>query len=56
MYKVELPVRLVSGQEVAIVEFRNTLAPTGKTLCRLFLRVPPRRVSVSYHYELKHFK
>ena len=56
MYKVELPVRLVSGQEVAKVEFRNTLAPTGKTLRTLFLRVRPRTVSVSYHYELKHFK
>ena len=56
MYKVELPVRLVSGQEEAKVDFRNTLAPTGKTLCTLFLRVSPRRVSVTYHYELKHFK
>ena len=50
MYKVELPVRPVSDQEVAIVEFRNTLAPTGKTLFKLFLEVPPRRVSVTYHY------
>ena len=60
-FKTELRVRLVDGEDIAQVEFRNTLTHTGRTrlLCKFYLTMPsremPSAVSVTYHFKLEHF-
>ena len=58
-FKTELRVRL--GEDLAQVEFRNTLKQTDRTrlLCKFHLTLPSRKmlraVSVTYHSKLEHF-
>ena len=53
-FKTELRVRLVDGEDLAQVEFRNTLIQTDRTrlLCKFHLTLPsrniPRAVSTTY--------
>ena len=60
-FDAELRVRLVDGEDLAQVEFRNTLKHTDRTLllCKCYLKVPSRKmpsaVSITYHFELEHF-
>ena len=60
-FKTELRVRLVDGEDLAQVEFRNTWTHTDRTglLCRFHLTCPSRKmhraVSVTYHFKLEHF-
>ena len=60
-FKTELRVRLVDGEDLAQVEFRNTLIQTDRTrlLCKFHLtllsRNIPRAVSTTYHSKLEHF-
>ena len=60
-FKIELRVRLVDVEDLAQVEFRNTLKQTDRKnlLCRLHLTPPsrkmPRAVSLTYHFKLEHF-
>ena len=60
-FKTELRVRLVDGEDLAQVEFRNTLMQTDRTrlLCKFHLTLPSRKmlraVSVTYHSKLEHF-
>ena len=60
-FKTELRVRLVDGEDLAQVEFRNTLIQTDRTrlLCKFHLTLPsrniPRAVSTTYHSKLEHF-
>ena len=57
-FKAELRVRLVDGEGLARVEFRNTLKQTDRTglLCKLHLTLPsrkmPRAVSITCHFIL----
>ena len=50
-FKTELRVRVVNDEDLAIVEFRKTSIPTGRTslLCRLLLPIQniPRAVSIT---------
>ena len=56
-----LRVRLVDGEDLAQMEFRNTLEHTDRTLllCKFYLKLPSRKmpsaVSVTYHFKLEHF-
>ena len=60
-FKAGLQVRFVDGEDLAQVEFRNSLTQTGGThlLCKLYLRSPSRKmpgaVSLTYHFKLEHF-
>ena len=60
-FNTELRVRLVDGEDLAQVEFRNTLKDTDRTrlLCKFYLKLPslkmPSAVSVTYHFKLEHF-
>ena len=60
-FKTELRVRLVDGEDLAQVEFRNTLIQTDRTrlLCKFHLTLPsrniPRAVSTTYHSKLELF-
>ena len=60
-FKTELRVCLVEDEELAQVEFRNTLAHTGRKglLCKFHLTLPSRKmplaVSITYHFKLEHF-
>ena len=60
-FKTELRVRLVDDEDLAQVEFRNTLTRTDRTglLCKFHLTLPsrkmPRAVSITYHFKLEHF-
>ena len=60
-FKTELRVRLVDDEDLAQVEFRNTLKQTDRTrlLCKFHLTLPSRKmlraVSVTYHSKLEHF-
>ena len=60
-FDTELRVRLVDGEDLAQVEFRNTLKHTDRTLllCKFHLKLPSRKmpsaVSITYHFELEHF-
>ena len=60
-FNTQLRVRLVDGDDLAQVEFRNTLTHTDRTclLCKFYLKLPsrkmPRAVSITYHFELEHF-
>ena len=57
-FKTELRVLLVDDEDLARVEFRNTLKQTDRTglLCKLNLTLPsrkmPRAVSITYHFTL----
>ena len=59
-FKTELRVRLVDDEDLAQVEFRNTLIQTGRTglLCKLHLLLPspkmPLAVSITHHFILEH--
>ena len=59
-FNTELRIRLVDGEDLAQVEFRNTLTHTNRTrlLCKFHLKLPsrkmPRAVSVTYHFKLEH--
>jgi len=50
-FKTELRVRVVKDEDLAEVEFRNTLTPTGRTslLCKFHLPIQniPREVSIT---------
>ena len=60
-FKTRLRVRLVDDEDLAQVEFRNTLKQTDRTrlLCKLRLplasRKMPRAVSITNHFILEHF-
>ena len=60
-FNTELRIRLVDGEDLAQVEFRNTLTHTGRTrlLCKFHLTMPsremPSAVSVTFHFKLEHF-
>ena len=60
-FKTEVRVRLVDDEDLAQVEFRNTLTHTDRRglLCKLHLTLPsrkiPRAVSITYHFKLEHF-
>ena len=60
-FNTELLVRFVDGEDLAQVEFRNTLTHTDRTrlLCKFHLKLPSRKmpsaVSIIYHFELEHF-
>ena len=60
-FKTELRVRLVDDEDLAQVEFRNSLTRTDRTglLCKFHLTLPsrkmPRAVSITYHFKLQHF-
>ena len=60
-FKTELQVRLVDSEDLAQVEFRNTLKQTDGThlLCKLHLTPPSSNmscaVSLTYHFKLEHF-
>ena len=60
-FKTELRVRLVDDDDLARVEFRNTLIQTDKTrlLCKLQLTLPSRKmlraVSITNYFRLEHF-
>ena len=60
-FNTELRVRLVDGEDLAQVEFRNTLTHTDRTrlLCKFHLKLPSRKmpsaVSIIYHFEFEHF-
>ena len=60
-FNTELLVRLVDGEDLAQVEFRNTLTHTDRTrlLCKFHLKLPSRKmpsaVSITYHFKLEHF-
>ena len=60
-FKTELRVLLDDDEDLAQVEFRNTLIHTDRTrlLCKLHLSLPsrimPRAVSITYHFKLEHF-
>ena len=60
-FNTELRVRLVDGEDLAQVEFRNTLTHTDRTrlLCKFHLTLPsckmPRAVSITYYFKLEHF-
>ena len=61
-FKTELEVRLVDCEDLAKVEFRNTLKQTDGTLslCKLYLLTLPSRkmpceVSLTYHFKLEYF-
>ena len=60
-FKTELPVRLVDDEDLAQVEFRNSLIQTDRTglLCKLHLTLPsrnrPRAVSITNYFILEHF-
>ena len=55
-FKTEVRVRLVDDEDLAQVEFRNTLTHTDRRglLCRFHLTLPsrrmPRAVSITYHF------
>ena len=57
-FKTGLRVRLVDDEDLARVEFRNTLKQTDRTglLCKLHLTLPsrkmPRPVSITCHFIL----
>ena len=57
-FKTELRVRLVDDEDLARVEFRNTLKQTDRTglLCKLHLTLPsrnmPSAVSITCHFIL----
>ena len=55
-FNTELRVRLVDGEDLAQVEFRNTLKHTDRTrlLCKFHLKLPSA-VSITYHFKLEHF-
>ncbi|CAH3015355.1 unnamed protein product, partial [Porites evermanni] len=60
-FNTELRVRLVNGEDLAQVEFRNSLTHTDRTrlLCKFHLTLPsrkmPRAVSITYYFKLEHF-
>ena len=60
-FKTELRVCLVDNEDLAQVEFRNTLTRTDRTglLCKFHLTLPfhqrPRSVSITYHFKLEPF-
>ena len=60
-FNTELRVRFVDGEDLAQVEFRNTLEHTDRTglLCKFYLKLPsckmPSAVSITYHFKLEHF-
>ena len=61
-FKTELEVRLVDCEDLAKVEFRNTLKQTDGThsLCKLHVLTLPSRkmpceVSLTYHFKLEYF-
>ena len=60
-FKTEVRVRLVDDEDLAQVEFRNTLTHTDRRglLCRFHLTLPsrkmPRAVSITNHFILEHF-
>ena len=60
-FKTEVRVRLVDDEDLAQVEFRNTLTHTDRRglLCRFHLTLPSRKmpcvVSITYHFKLEHF-
>ena len=60
-FKTEMRIRLVDGEDLVQVEFRNTLKQTDGThlLCKLhltpFSRMMSRAVSLTYHFKLEHF-
>ena len=60
-FKTELRVRLVDGEDLARVEFRNTSIHTDRTrlLCKFHLTLPsrkmPRAVSITYYFKLEYF-
>ena len=60
-FKTELRVCLFEDEDLAQVEFRNTLTHTDRRglLCRFHLTLPsrkmPREVSITYHFKLEHF-
>ena len=60
-FETNLRVRLVDDDDLARVEFRNTLIQTDRTglLCKLHLTLPsrkiPRAVSTTYYFILEHF-
>ena len=57
-FETKLRVRLVDDDDLARVEFRNSLTQTDRTglLCKLHLTLPsrnmPRAVSITYHFVL----
>ena len=60
-FKTEVRVRLVDDEDLAQVEFRNTLTHTDRTrlLCKFHLTLPSRKmspmVSITYYFKLEHF-